>query len=192
MMAHMNRRTLLCGTLGTVALVGGGYWAWRATNRRAPVSDGVDAHTAPDTHAVPASGADLYALSWPDLNGQPQPLARYQGRPLLVNFWATWCAPCVKEMPELDLLAQRFAGVAFLGIGIDTAANMRDFVKKIPVTYPLLVAGYEGIDVLRALGNPAGGLPFTVIYDASGQPLRHILGELEPDDVAQTLARLAS
>jgi len=186
-----RRRTLIAGALGVVALAGGGYLAWRrglnTATRRTPAPAVVPA-VAPS--ADPADPIDFYALTLPDLTGQAQPLSRYRGQPLLANFWATWCAPCVKEMPALDALASRFSAVQFLGIGIDTAANMRDFVQKVPVAYPLLVAGYEGVDLLRALGNSAGGLPFTVLFDASGQQVRQILGEVELDELARTLERI--
>jgi len=182
-----RRRTLIAGVLGVSALAGGGYLAWRHTARRPPTSASLAASAASADRY-----AHLYALTLPDLAEppQPQPLSRYRGRPLLVNFWATWCAPCVKEMPALDALAQRWPAVQFLGIGIDTAANMRGFVQKVPVAYPLLVAGYEGIDLLRALGNSTGGLPFTVVLDASGEQVQHILGEVAIDALEQMLARL--
>jgi len=190
-MPGMYRRTLITGALGAAALVGGGYLAWRrgfnTASRRTPASAVVPV-VAPS--ADPADPIGFYALTLPDLADQPQPLSRYRGRPLLVNFWATWCAPCVKEMPALDALARRFAAVQFLGIGIDTAANMRGFVQKVPVAYPLLVAGYEGVDLLRALGNSAGGLPFTVLFDANGQQVRQILGEVDLDDLEQTLTQI--
>jgi len=187
-MPRMKRRSLISGALSALALLGGGYLAWRrgfnSTTRRAPALD--PAASAPP--AAEQASVDLYALTLPDLTDQPQALQRYRGRPLLVNFWATWCAPCVKEMPALDALASRFPGVQFIGIGIDTATNMRDFAAKVPVAYPLLVAGYEGTDILRALGNSAGGLPFTVLFDANGKRVQHILGEVEPDALARVLA----
>jgi len=179
-----RRRTLLSGALAASALAAGGYLAWRATTRRM-----ADARSAPPV-APGNDGVNLHTLTLPDLAGQAQNLSHYLGKPLLVNFWATWCAPCVKEMPALDALARRYPGVQFLGIGIDTAANMRDFVAKVPVAYPLLVAGYEGVDLLRALGNSAGGLPFTVLFDASGQPVRQILGEVDMEALAQMLTQI--
>jgi len=206
MMPPMNkptrRRPLIFGALGALALMGGGTLAWRATSRRAGLatrsdptpgpaaSPTADPATASPANTTVADPVDVYALTLPDLAGQPQRLSHYLGHPLLVNFWATWCAPCVKEMPALDALAREHPRVQFVGIGIDTAANMRDFVAKVPVAYPLLVAGYEGVDLLRALGNPAGGLPFTVLFDASGEPVRQILGEVEVAELAGVLMQL--
>src|SRR5690554_1475371 len=80
----------------------------------------------------------LFAQRLPDSAGAQQAMAQWRGRPLLVNFWATWCAPCVKEMPDLDQLQAEFPQVRFVGIGIDSPANIARFIEKVPVSYPLL------------------------------------------------------
>jgi len=146
----------------------------------------------PDTGAAPAAVADLIARQLPDLQGRPQALSQWRGRPMVVNFWATWCAPCVKEMPELDDLQKQHPKVQFVGIGIDKAENIAKFVQKVPVSYPLLVMGGGAIDLLRKLGNPAGGLPFTLVFNADGSVNRKILGQIHPDDLRRTLAGLAA
>ena len=97
-------------------------------------------------------------LQLPDLSGLPYAF-RLKGQPIVVNFWATWCAPCVREMPELDALQKKYPQVRFVGIGVDSAANMQKFVEKVQVSYPLWVIGAGAIDTLRKLGNPSGGLP---------------------------------
>jgi len=169
-------------------MVGGGWAAWRASARKAPGA----VASAPSLRAVPQDSRAVYALQLPDANGETHAVANYQGKPLLVNFWATWCPPCVKEMPELEALQKRYAHVQFLGIGIDTAVNIRQFSEKVPVSYPLLVAGTSGIDLIRGLGNPAGGLPFTIVFDEKGRIMRKILGQVQPDDLARTLDGFAS
>lgn len=133
-------------------------------------------------------GAGLLAQTYPDLQGKPQPLAQWQGKPLVVNFWATWCPPCVKEMPELDELHKRHPQVGFLGLAVDTAPNVVKFVSKVPVSYTVLVAGPGIIDVMRKLGNAPGGLPFTLVLGADGGIRKQILG---PVDIAE-LDRLLS
>src|SRR5690606_5451784 len=105
------------------------------------------------------------ANTFPDLQGNPVPMSSYSGRPLIVNFWATWCAPCVKEMPDLDELSKKYPDMHFVGVAIDTQANVERFLKKVQVSYPLLVAGHGGIETMKALGNRKGGLPYTVIFD---------------------------
>jgi thiol-disulfide isomerase/thioredoxin len=118
-------------------------------------------------------------------------MAQWKGRPMLVNFWATWCAPCVKEMPELDALSQRHRAVQFVGLAVDTASNVAKFVAKVPVSYPLLIAGPGSIGLMRNLGNGPGGLPFTTIFAADGELKAHILGPVDPAQLDGTLAGLA-
>ena len=104
----------------------------------------------------------------------------YVGKPLVINFWATWCVPCVEEMPELDSMAKALPSVLFVGLGIDTVDNIEHFVAKIPVSYPLLVVGNSAIALVRELGNVAGGLPFTVLFNAKGELVETILGQIKP------------
>ncbi len=130
------------------------------------------------------------AKSFPDLEGASVPLSSYAGRPLIVNFWATWCAPCVKEMPDLDELSRKYPDMHFVGIAIDTQANVERFLKKVQVSYPLLVAGHGGIETMKALGNRKGGLPYTVIFDGQSKVARDILGQVDPADLDAYLARL--
>lgn len=181
----MKRRVFLSGLAGVTALGAGGWLAWRESSRKGP---GPRDAGSPPTVAEGAESRTLQSLSLPDVQGQQIALASYAGRPLLVNFWATWCPPCVKEMPDLEELHKKYGEVQFVGIGIDTADNIRAFVEKVPVSYPLLVAGHGGIDIVRSMGNPAGGLPFTVIFDADGQVKRKILGQVKMDDLARTLS----
>lgn len=131
-------------------------------------------------------------MSLPDLQGKPQALSQWRGQPMVINFWATWCAPCVKEMPELDDMHKKAGKVRFVGIGVDTAENMRKFVEKVPVSYPLLVMGAGAIDVLRGLGNPAGGLPFTLVLNADGIINQKILGQIDPITLEKTVLALAA
>ena len=134
----------------------------------------------------------LYAQSLNDLAGKPQPLGQWKGKPLLVNFWASWCAPCVQEMPELSELAAKDGGKHFnvIGIGIDSPANLNEFVKKTKVAYPLYVGGMSGTDLSRELGNTHGGLPFTVLIGPDGQVRKTYLGRLKFDELRADLAKL--
>ena len=139
-----------------------------------------------------AAVADLYGQALNDLAGKPQPLAQWKGKPLLVNFWASWCAPCVQEMPELSELAAKDGGKHFnvIGIGIDSPSNLVEFTKKVKISYPLYVGGMGGTDMARALGNANGGLPNTVLNGADGQDVKSYLGRLKFDQLAADLAKL--
>lgn len=134
--------------------------------------------------------AVFLASSFPDMQGQSVPLSTYAGRPLVVNFWATWCAPCVKEMPDLDALSRKYTDMTFVGIGVDSQANIERFLQKVQVSYPLLVAGHGGVQIMKTLGNSKGGLPYTVIFDADSKVARDILGQVDPDDLDAYLASL--
>lgn len=142
---------------------------------------------------VPARAGSTQALFdqvLPDTTGTQQPLKQWQGRPLVVNFWATWCAPCVKEMPDLDALHRQFEQVGFVGLAVDTQSNVDKFLEKVQVSYPLLLIGNQGISLMRTLGNTKGGLPFTVVLDEQGTLVDSVLGQIKPDDLAATLKGL--
>jgi len=175
----MNRRLLLSAAVAVAATVAGGYTLMGRKSK---------------TDAAPADAGDpvagLMQMQLPDLNGASHSLAGWKGQPIVVNFWATWCAPCVKEMPALDALQKKYPQVRFVGIGVDSAANMQKFVEKVQVSYPLWVIGAGAIDTLRKLGNPSGGLPFTIVFNADGSINRKILGEVQPDDLDRTLSGL--
>jgi thiol-disulfide isomerase/thioredoxin len=142
-------------------------------------------------NALPALAAgapgDVFAQTLPDAAGGMHKLADLLGKPVVVNFWATWCPPCVKEMPDLQALHTRFDSVNFVGLAVDTGKNVQAFIKKIKVSYPLLIIGNDGIPLMRSLGNQPGGLPFTVVFDAKGQMKSNVLGEIKPDALSRLL-----
>ena len=137
------------------------------------------------------SGAvhELLNQTLPDVGGKPQRLDQWQGKILVVNFWATWCAPCVKEMPELSALQTELKGksIQIIGIGIDSASNIAEFAGKYQITYPLIVAGMSGAKFTRTLGNQAGGLPYTVIIGRKGELSKTYLGQLSIDELRREL-----
>ncbi|MDY0309373.1 MAG: TlpA disulfide reductase family protein [Castellaniella sp.] len=132
----------------------------------------------------------VFGRSFTDLQGRDQALSAYVGRPVLMNFWASWCAPCVREMPLLETLHQRHPELAVLGLAIDTQGNVERFLEKIQVSYPLLLTGTQGIALMRELGNKGGGLPFTLLFDRRGRVVDSITGELKPDDIQGRLAQI--
>ena len=137
-------------------------------------------------------GSAVLAMVLPDLDGREQPLAQWRGKVLVVNFWATWCAPCREEMP-LFIAAQqrdRDKGVQFVGIAVDQADKVRDFAKSIGLNYPALIGGFGAIEMSKALGNDLSALPFTVVLDRAGKVAHTQLGPLKGpklDDLLRTL-----
>lgn len=133
-------------------------------------------HFAPDTRDTVAVSA-LRAASYPDTQGHIQALEQWRHKRLVVNFWASWCAPCREEMPDLDDLARdyREKGVEFVGIAIDTPDNVRDFLHKHPVAYPILVGDGSAHTLARQLGNDTGALPYTLVIERDDTvSLRHL------------------
>jgi thiol-disulfide isomerase/thioredoxin len=131
----------------------------------------------------------LFAATFPDVEGRPQPLAQWRGQALLVNFWATWCPPCVEEMPDLQRIRDDYAGrgVEVIGIGIDNAARIAQFRDRYRISLPLLVAGVGGSDLNRALGNDGGALPYTVLVDPDGRIRERHLGQVRPEQLRRWL-----
>lgn len=137
-----------------------------------------------------ASGAGkLLSASFPDLSGRPRRLSEWQGRVVLFNFWATWCAPCREEMPLLDAAARRY-GFSAVGIGIDSAAKIREFASNYGIRYEMLVAGADAIQLMKDLGNASGGLPFTLVLDRRGRVAQRKLGPFGETELAGILAPL--
>jgi thiol-disulfide isomerase/thioredoxin len=145
--------------------------------------------TPPDSPETVALNR-LLSQSMPDASGQQQSLAQWKGKPLVVNFWATWCGPCVEEMPELTALQKDIAPVQILGIGVDSQDNIAKFAQKYQIRYPLYVAGTGATDLLRQFGNQAGGLPFTALVGKDGKVKKIYLGRLNFDELRQDLSQL--
>lgn len=140
--------------------------------------------------AFSLSSSPVFGRSFEDLHGAPVKLSRYLGRPLLMNFWASWCAPCVREMPMLESLHRDRPELAVLGLAIDTGPNVQRFLRKVRVSYDLLLGGVDGIPVMRELGNKGGGLPFTAFFDSRGRPQGVVLGELTSEVLATRLRQI--
>jgi thiol-disulfide isomerase/thioredoxin len=143
---------------------------------------------------TPAADAveKLWASTLPDTHGIAQPLARYRHQRVVVNFWASWCGPCVRELPQLSALSRQYAAknIQFIGIGVDSAANVKQFLAKTTVSYPVYIAGFGGTDLTHGLGNRTGGLPFTVVIDAAGSIRYRKLGSIDSQILRRVLAGL--
>jgi thiol-disulfide isomerase/thioredoxin len=139
-----------------------------------------------------SGAAELLSTSFVDLSGRGRRLAEWQGRALLCNFWATWCAPCREEIPLLNA-AQRPAVNKMLqvvGIAIDNAANVMQFAKTTKIDYPLLLGDATAIALMRRLGNRGGGLPFTVGLDRHGRLAQRKLGAYAEAELQAAISAL--
>lgn len=124
--------------------------------------------------------ADLLEFGFTDLEGRGHRLTEWSGKIVVCNFWATWCAPCREEIPLLVSTRLKHAskGIEVVGIAVDSAANVREFLKSFPIEYPILLGGAEVLDLMRRAGNSSGGLPYTVILDRRGGFVDRKLGAL--------------
>ena len=131
----------------------------------------------------------FFANSWQTPDGKTVDTEKWQGKVLVVNFWASWCPPCVEEMPALDRLQQEFLqqNVLFVGIGIDSPSNIREFLKKTPVSYPIVIGGLEGSNLSKQLGNTQGALPYTIIINSKGKAVFSKLGKISEDELRKAI-----
>jgi thiol-disulfide isomerase/thioredoxin len=172
-MTNVRRETLILGLVGLAAAAAGGIAGVLALQSR-------------------SGAAELLGARFTDLEGQSRRLLEWRGRALLCNFWATWCAPCREEVPLLIAASRQWtsAGVEIVGIGIDSAAKIREFAKTYKISYPLLIADATGVALIRSLGNRAGGLPYTVALDRNGAIVKRHLGALSEVGLRQVMESL--
>ena len=163
----MKRRDMLIGGIAVTAAaagVGGALWRGRAAS------------------SADAPAADIWSHNFEQPGGGTLKLAELRGKPLLLNFWATWCAPCVTEMPMLDRFAHEQADRwQVVGLAVDTVASVLEFLAKHPVAFRIGLAGVGGVDLARALGNTGGALPFSVVLGSAGSVVQRKLGVINPD-----------
>jgi thiol-disulfide isomerase/thioredoxin len=131
----------------------------------------------------------FFANSWKTPDGKPVNTDQWRGKVLVVNFWASWCPPCVEEMPTLDKLQQEFLSqnVLIVGIGIDSPSNIREFLEMTPISYPIVIGGLEGSNLSKQMGNAQGALPYTVIIKANGQASNSKLGKMSEEELRKAI-----
>ena len=166
-----RRRLLYAGAGGVAALAGAGlgWWKFRPA----------------DVAADAASG--LWPLSFDTPGGTTLAMQSLKGNPLLINFWATWCPPCVEELPLIDSFYRRNSGKKWqvVGLAIDQPSAVRAFLQRTPVSFPIGLAGLEGTQLGKSLGNLTGGLPFTVVLGAAGNIVQRRIGRVREEDLVQ-------
>lgn len=178
MISNPGKRRLLVAAAGAAAAAAGaGAYLWRSGSGN------------PDVDSAAVSAFWQSSFNQPD--GRPLAMAGLRGAPLVLNFWATWCPPCVREMPEIDRFARQFAseGVRVVGLAIDNAAPVREFLARAPVSYSIVLAAAEGAELSRRLGNQRGGLPFTAFFDRRGKLAQRKLGETTAAELARWVKR---
>lgn len=171
-----GRRRVVVGGASVLAMAAGaGVSLW---SRRHPGTSIVGNLAAP--------APDFWAHKWETPEGAQLDAKSLQGKPLLLNFWATWCPPCVEELPLLNqfYLTHRASGWQVVGLAIDKKSAVDPFLKKNPLDFPVALGGLTGTELGRALGNLSGSLPFTAVIGGDGNLLHRKMGRVSPEDLS--------
>ncbi|HUR39689.1 MAG TPA: TlpA disulfide reductase family protein [Verrucomicrobiae bacterium] len=166
----MTRRELLALAATSVVAAASGFAAWHGFGRAA--------QRRPE-------------LSFRDLDGRTRSLAEWDGKLLLLNFWATWCAPCVKEIPLLVEAQQEFGprGLQLVGIAMDQREPVAAFAQRLRINYPLLVGEADVVAAMDALGDELGAFPFSVLVAPDGRILSRHSGDLSREEIRELLSK---
>jgi thiol-disulfide isomerase/thioredoxin len=172
---HPRRRAFLYTSVSAAAVAAGAAAAWWRWNPEASGS---------------GAPAGFWPMTFPTPTGTTLAMQTLRGKPLLVNFWATWCPPCVEELPLLDGFFKQNAGKNWqvLGLAIDQPSAVRAFLQRTPVSFPIGLAGLGGTELTKAFGNSSGGLPFSVVIGPSGAVLQRRIGRVTAADLARWVA----
>jgi thiol-disulfide isomerase/thioredoxin len=139
-----------------------------------------------------ANQTPLPEFSLPDLAGQPHSIREWQGKILVINFWATWCPPCIREIPEFTALQQAYSdkNLTFIGIAMDDREEVNKFIATTPINYPTLLTDENGIQLTRKLGNLVDAVPFTVVVNQQGQIIHTHPGEFSKKQLIEVITPL--
>ena len=171
---NSSRRNVVLGVGAAAAVAGVGVALWRFEPQ---------AVSSTDSHP-------LWQQQFETPAGESLAMARFKRKPLLLNFWATWCPPCIEELPMIQAFWREYApqGHQVVALAIDQPSAVRRFLERQPLGFSVGLAGLEGTNLAKSLGNAAGGLPFTVFFKANGSIWRQKMGQLTPEDLSQWAA----
>jgi len=142
------------------------------------------------------SSASFFALSMNNIDDQSIALASFKGKPLIINFWARWCGPCRKEIPDLAAMHEKYKakGLLMLGITVEDAASrdkVREFAQAYEMNYTLLIGSVQkSVELMQATGNPKSGLPFTLVIDKSGKIVTTKLGAMSKPEMEAAIKQI--
>ena len=179
----MNRRNLLYGGVAAAAALAGiGAAWWSAPGQNVGVADRLKVGS--DQNAA------FWSLSFDTPDGQPLAMSSFRGKPLLVNFWATWCPPCIEELPLLNSFYEaNKANFQVVGLAVDQPSAVRKWLQAKPLGFATGMAGMQGTELSKTLGNTAGSLPFTAVFGRSGELLQRKTGKVSLEELAAWLQR---
>ncbi|MEY3783533.1 MAG: hypothetical protein RIS97_1712 [Pseudomonadota bacterium] len=170
-----RRHLLTVGAAVAAAMAGAGTAYWQSKQAQA------------ETPRMPITGDldDLWQMQFDKPDGGKLAMQSLKGKPLLINFWATWCPPCVEELPLLERFynQNKAKSMQIVGLAADKPEAVRTFLKKLPLTFPIGITDLSGIALSKSWGNLAGGLPFSVMLAADGRVMQRKMGKLSEDDL---------
>jgi thiol-disulfide isomerase/thioredoxin len=175
-----RRHVLTVGVAAVAAIAGAGLAYWHDKQKS------IEAPTEPITGSID----QLWQLQFDTPEGRKLDMQSFKGKPLLINFWATWCPPCVEELPLLERFYRqnKAKSVQIVGLAADKPEAVRAFLKKLPLTFPIGITDLSGIALSKSWGNLAGGLPFSVMLAADGHVMQRKMGKLSDEDLKIWLA----
>jgi thiol-disulfide isomerase/thioredoxin len=168
-----SRRGLLVAAAGLAAVSGAGLAWWHAQD---PVA------ISPSV-AEPVDG--FWSMQWDSPHGGLVKMRKFHGKPLLLNFWATWCPPCVDELPMINAFYRQNHGngTQVLALAVDKPAAVQTFLQRMPLDFPIGIAALAGSELARSLGNLGGGLPFSIFLGGDGAVVQRKIGRLLQADL---------
>lgn len=174
-----RRRAVIGAAVGGAAAAAGAAVAWWRARLSAETERAADA---------------LWAMQFERPDGSRLVMANFRGKPIVINFWATWCVPCIRELPALQRFAREHAeqGWQVIALAVDQPVPVLEFVARFKLDLPVALAGIDGLEWQRAMGNTTGGLPFSVVLDAHGRVRQRRLGESRYDELVQWAVDAAS
>jgi len=172
-----NRRAWMVGGLSVAAGLAGALVAWQKFEPHAVMDEAV---------------LNFWMQSFERPEGGTLLMQEFQGKPLLINFWATWCPPCIEELPLIDAFYNRnkSKSLQVIGLAVDQPSMVRRYLTQKPLSFPVGLAGFNGTELGRALGNAQSVLPFSVIFDAKGRLLAQKAGKLDQADLEAWLKKV--
>jgi len=170
----INSSTLLIFVMGMIALVGGVLLQ------------------NSDTLLAKKPKPPLLEFSLPDELGKSHSISEWKGKIIIINFWATWCPPCLKEIPDFIALQKELSNkeVQFIGIAVEDQQTVKDYLKTININYPILIGGEQAIVLSHKLGNIINAVPFTIIINQQGQIIHRQPGELSREKIIDVVKPL--
>ena len=174
----LSRRHWILAGLGVTAGLAGALVAWQKFQPHAVMDEAIQ---------------NFWSQEFEKPEGGTLFMKALQGKPLLINFWATWCPPCIEELPLIDAFFNQNKSKSFqvVGLAVDQPSMVRRYLSQRPLSFPVGLAGFNGTELGKTLGNSQSVLPFSVIFDAKGRLLAQKAGKLDQSDLEAWLKKVS-